>query len=97
MPYDKELVKNAARVNADEDLSSTEEDRLYGDGDGDGDGVFDDVKDTAVGRDTSGLTSPEGAWASGPDRSPDARRARRRRPEQGRRGAQAGDTCLRRR
>lgn len=87
VPYDKELVKDAPRVAADEELTSEEEQRLYqhyqlGVGDGrpataepaavgtpvprgtgredlDGDGVYDDVKDTAVGRDTSGLTTDD--------------------------------------
>jgi len=92
VPYDKALVKDAPRVEADQDLTSVEEDRLYRhynltDGttappaepagtpgrnekeiaiprgtqrqDSDGDGVFDDVKDTAVGRDTSGLTTDD--------------------------------------
>jgi len=85
VPYDKNLVKDAPRVQADQDLTSEEEDRLYQHynlsggspapqaeaagapgrhaeetaiprgtkrQDNDGDGVFDDVKDTAVGRDT---------------------------------------------
>ena len=89
VPYDKELVKGAPRVDADQELTSAEEDRLYqhysltapaaaaatsGAGrnlqetavprgtnrkDTDGDGVYDDVKDTAVGRDTSGLTTDD--------------------------------------
>ena len=108
VPYDKDLVKHAPSVKADEELTSEEEDRLYqhysltggtaapaaattaavaapvaataamatatspgrhaGEvaiprgadrGDTDGDGVFDDVKDTAVGRDTSGLTTDD--------------------------------------
>jgi len=92
VPYDKNLVKDAPRVEADQDLTSVEEDRLYrhynltggttappaepagapgrNDNetaiprgtkrqDSDGDGVFDDVKDTAVGRDTSGLTTDD--------------------------------------
>lgn len=89
VPYDKDLVRDAPRVEADEELTSVEEDRLYqhyglaagagamaaaGSGrhpdetavprgtdrkDTDGDGVFDDVKDTAVGRDTSGLTTDD--------------------------------------
>jgi len=85
--YAKDLVEDAPRVEADLELTSTEEDRLYrhyglaaapvttatagrheGEtaiprstdrNDGDGDGVFDDVKDTAVGRDTSGLTTDD--------------------------------------
>ncbi len=92
VPYDKNLVKDAPRVQADQDLTSEEEDRLYQHynlspggpapeaeavgapgrhaeetaiprgtkrQDSDGDGVFDDVKDTAVGRDTSGLTTDD--------------------------------------
>ncbi len=92
VPYDKNLVKDAPRVQADQDLTSEEEDRLYQHynlsggspapqaeaagapgrhaeetaiprgtkrQDNDGDGVFDDVKDTAVGRDTSGLTTDD--------------------------------------
>ena len=91
VPYSKDLVKDAPRVEADQELTSAEEDRLYqhysltggamaapvaaaGTGrhtgetavprgtdrnDTDGDGVFDDVKDTAVGRDTSGLTTDD--------------------------------------
>jgi len=92
VPYDKALVKDAPRVQADQDLTSVEEDRLYQHynlsggspapqaeaagapgrhaeetaiprgtkrQDNDGDGVFDDVKDTAVGRDTSGMTTDD--------------------------------------
>ena len=81
VPYDKDLVKDAPRVAADEELTSEEEQRLYqhyqlaGGGaaassgaavprgtdrkDLDGDGVYDDVQDTAVGRDTSGLTTDD--------------------------------------
>lgn len=86
VPYDKDLVKHAPRVEADQELTSAEEDRLYqhyrlGSGapapgaarhgqesavprgtdrqDTDGDGVYDDVEDTAVGRDTSGLTTDD--------------------------------------
>lgn len=81
VPYDKDLVKDAPRVTADEELTSDEEQRLYqhyrlGGGtaatnggagvprgtdrkDVDGDGVYDDVQDTAVGRDTSGLTTDD--------------------------------------
>ena len=101
VPYDKALVKDAPRVDVDQELTSEEEDRLHrhyhlnggtatttatattpppapmatsgtsrhageaavprgADGqDTDGDGVFDDVKDTAVGRDTSGLTTDD--------------------------------------
>jgi len=87
VPYDKALVKDAPQVQADQDLTSAEEERLYQHyslqpaaspapapgrhaeetaiprgtkrQDSDGDGVFDDVKDTAVGRDTSGLTTDD--------------------------------------
>jgi len=92
VPYDKNLVKDAPQVQADQDLTSAEEERLYQHynlsggspapqaeaagapgrhaeetaiprgtkrQDSDGDGVFDDVKDTAVGRDTSGLTTDD--------------------------------------
>jgi len=88
VPYDKALVKDAPQVEADQDLTSAEEERLYQHyslqpaaspapaapgrhaeetaiprgtkrQDSDVDGVFDDVKDTAVGRDTSGLTTDD--------------------------------------
>ena len=94
VPYDKDRVKHAPRVEVDQELTAQEEDRLYGHygltpgastatpppaaagGPGrhagetavprgtdrrdlDGDGVFDDVQDTAVGRDTSGLTTDD--------------------------------------
>ena len=89
VPYDKALVKDAPRVEANQELTSAEEERLYQHyslqraaspapapapgrhaeetavprgterQDSDGDGVFDDVKDTAVGRDTSGLTTDD--------------------------------------
>ena len=99
VPYDKDLVKHAPRVEVDQELTSQEEHRLYrhygldtgagttgtraagttgtqggapgrhagetavprgsGRQDVDGDGVFDDVQDTAVGRDTSGLTTDD--------------------------------------
>ena len=93
VPYDKDLVKDAPRVEADEELTAPEEERLFqhynlagtaptptaapiaaptgrpaGEKavprgtdrkDVDGDGVFDDVQDTAVGRDTSGLTTDD--------------------------------------
>ena len=101
VPYDKDLIKDAPRVEVDEELTAAEEDRLYqhynlnggtstaGAGGtvaavgavgaaaagrhsgeqavprggqrvgSDKDGVFDDVKDTAVGRDTSGLTTDD--------------------------------------
>ena len=100
VPYGKDLVKDAPRVEADGELTAPEEERLYqhyslldapaatpaptaavppaapasaagrpagekavsrgtGRTDIDGDGVFDDVQDTAVGRDTSGLTTDD--------------------------------------
>ena len=85
VPYDKDKVKDAPRVeDADGHLSQDQEAELYrhygmdyseaaadsglpvGDmpakgkrADSDGDGVFDDVKDTAVGQDTSGLTTDD--------------------------------------
>ena len=103
VPYSKSFVKDAPRVENDEELTAPEEQRLFeyyslgGGGTGtagttgtsgttgttaaapgtgrsasetavprgtaredvDGDGVFDDVKDTAVGRDTSGLTTDD--------------------------------------
>ena len=78
VPYTKEFVRDAPRVENDEELTAPEEKRLFeyyslGGGtdattavprgtdrkDVDGDGVYDDVKDTAVGRDTSGLTTDD--------------------------------------
>ena len=89
VPYNKDLVKDAPRVEADEELTAPEEQRLYQHyslaagtapapaaatapaagaqavprgtdrKDVDGDGVYDDVQDTAVGRDTSGLTTDD--------------------------------------
>jgi uncharacterized protein (TIGR02271 family) len=71
VPYDKQLVKDAPRVDTDQHLSEAEEQQLwrhygldYDSGytdtaDQDGDGVYDDVQDTAVGRDTSGPTTDE--------------------------------------
>ncbi len=89
VPYDKDLVKDAPRVEADEELTAPEEERLFqhyslaggtaptpaaaaapaagvqavprgtDSKDVDGDGVYDDVQDTAVGRDTSGLTTDD--------------------------------------
>jgi uncharacterized protein (TIGR02271 family) len=88
VPYTKSFVKDAPRVENDEELTAPEEQRLFeyyslsggtstathGTGrsatetavprgtdrkDVDGDGVFDDVADTAVGRDTSGLTTDD--------------------------------------
>jgi len=72
VPYDKQMVKDAPRVDTDQHLSEAEEQQLwrhYGldydsryttdTADRDGDGVYDDVQDTAVGRDTSGPTSDD--------------------------------------
>ncbi len=90
VPYSKSFIKDAPRVDNDEELTAPEEQRLFeyyslggsttataaatGTGrsahetavprgtapeDVDGDGVFDDVQDTAVGRDTSGLTTDD--------------------------------------
>ena len=69
VPYEKQLVKEAPRVDTDQHLSEAEEQQLwahygldYGSGysdtaDRDGDGIYDQVQDTAVGRDTSGPTT----------------------------------------
>jgi uncharacterized protein (TIGR02271 family) len=72
VPYDKQLVKDAPRVDTDQHLSEAEEQQLwrhygldYDSGyttdtaDRDGDGVYDDVQDSAVGRDTSGPTTDD--------------------------------------
>jgi uncharacterized protein (TIGR02271 family) len=71
VPYDKQLVKDAPRVDTDQHLSEAEEQQLwrhygldYDSGytdtaDRDRDGVYDDVQDTAVGRDTSGPTTDD--------------------------------------
>jgi uncharacterized protein (TIGR02271 family) len=69
VPYDKQLVKDAPRVDPDQHLSEAEEQELwrhYGldydseyTTDRDGDGVDDHVQDTAVGRDTSGPTTDD--------------------------------------
>jgi uncharacterized protein (TIGR02271 family) len=70
VPYDKQLVKDAPRIDTDQHLSEAEEQQLwihYGldyqaadtDHDRDRDGVYDDVQDTAVGRDTSGPTTDD--------------------------------------
>ena len=78
VPYTKDFVKDAPRVDNDEELTAPEEQRLFeyyalGSApqattavprgtdrkDVDGDGVYDDVQDTAVGRDTSGLTTDD--------------------------------------
>jgi uncharacterized protein (TIGR02271 family) len=68
VPYDKQLVKDAPRIDPDQHLAEAEEQQLwrhYGldyqaaDTDRDRDGVYDDVQDTAVGRDTSGPTTDD--------------------------------------
>jgi uncharacterized protein (TIGR02271 family) len=71
VPYQKQLVKDAPRVDTDQHLSEAEEQELwryygldYGSGfsdpaDRDGGGVYDRVEDTAVGRDTSGPTTDD--------------------------------------
>jgi uncharacterized protein (TIGR02271 family) len=72
VPYDKQMVKDAPRVDTDQHLSEAEEQELwrhygleYDSGyttdtaDRDGDGVYDDVQDSAVGRDTSGPTTDD--------------------------------------
>ena len=80
VPYSKAFVKDAPRVENDEELTAAEERRLFeyyslaGSApaggttavprgtdrrDLNGDGVYDDVQDTAVGRDTSGLTTDD--------------------------------------
>jgi stress response protein YsnF len=72
VPYDKQLVKDAPRVDPDQHLSETEEQQLwrhygldYDSGyttdtaDRDRDGVYDRVQDSAVGRDTSGPTTDD--------------------------------------
>jgi uncharacterized protein (TIGR02271 family) len=69
VPYHKQLVKDAPRVDTDQHLSEAEEQELwrhYGldydseyTTDRDGDSVYDHVQDTAVGRDTSGPTTDD--------------------------------------
>jgi uncharacterized protein (TIGR02271 family) len=66
VPYDKQLVKDAPRVDTDQHLSEAEEQELwrhygmeYDTVDRDRDGVYDDVQDSAVGRDTSGPTTDD--------------------------------------
>ena len=75
VPYDKQQVKNAPSPQADGSLSQDEEAELYRHygldysehrsdsglptGERDRDGVYDDVQDTAVGRDTSGPTTDD--------------------------------------
>ena len=72
VPYDKQLIKAAPKMDPDQHLSEAEEQQLwrhygldYGRGyttdtaDRDRDGVYDRVQDTAVGRDTSGPTTDQ--------------------------------------
>ena len=68
VPYDKQLVKDAPRIDPDQHLAEAEEQQLwrhYGldyqaaDTDTDRADVYDDVQDTAVGRDTSGPTTDD--------------------------------------
>jgi uncharacterized protein (TIGR02271 family) len=79
VPYEKQRVKDAPRVDTDQHLSEAEEQQLwthYGldyhtgyetgttagytdTDDRDGDGIYDQVQDTAVGRDTSGPTTDQ--------------------------------------
>jgi uncharacterized protein (TIGR02271 family) len=69
VPYEKQLVKDAPRVDPDQHLSEAEEQQLwrhygldYDSGyttDRDDDGVYDRVQATAVGRDTSGPTTDQ--------------------------------------
>jgi uncharacterized protein (TIGR02271 family) len=72
VPYEKQLVKDAPRIDTDQHLSEAEEQELwrhygldYASGyttdtaDRDGDGIYDQVQDSAVGRDTSGPTTDD--------------------------------------
>jgi uncharacterized protein (TIGR02271 family) len=79
VPYQKQLVKDAPRVETDQHLSEAEEQQLwthygldYGTGyerattagytdtaDRDGDDIYDEIQDTAVGRDTSRPTTDD--------------------------------------
>ncbi|HEV2929360.1 MAG TPA: YsnF/AvaK domain-containing protein [Propionibacteriaceae bacterium] len=70
VPYQKQLVKDAPGIDPDQHLSESEEQQLWrhygleygttsGYEDRDGDGVYDEVQDTAVGRDTSGPTTDD--------------------------------------
>jgi uncharacterized protein (TIGR02271 family) len=79
VPYQKQLVKDAPRVDTDQHLSEAEEQQLWthygldhGTGyetgttagytdtaDRDGDDIYDEIQDTAVGRDTSGPTTDD--------------------------------------
>jgi uncharacterized protein (TIGR02271 family) len=68
VPYDKQLVKDAPRIDPDQHLAEAEEQQLwrhYGldyqaaDTDTGRDGVYDDEQDTTVGRDTSGPTTDD--------------------------------------
>jgi uncharacterized protein (TIGR02271 family) len=72
VPYQKQLVKDAPRIDPDQHLSEAEEEQLWrhygldddsgstaGIADRDRDGVYDEVQDSAVGRDTSGPTTDQ--------------------------------------
>ena len=75
VPFDKDTIQGAPTVDVDEHLSPEDEAELYSyygmsydrngyeagqpRSDRDGDGVFDDVENTAVGRDTSGETTDD--------------------------------------
>jgi uncharacterized protein (TIGR02271 family) len=66
VPYDKQLVKDAPRIDPDQHLAEAEEQQLwrhygldYQATDADRDGVYDEVQDTAVGRDVSGPTTDD--------------------------------------
>src|SRR5829696_8711786 len=72
VPYEKQLVKDAPRIDTDQHLSEAEEQELwrhYGldytsgyttdTADRDRDGIYDQVQDSAVGRDTSGPTTDD--------------------------------------
>jgi uncharacterized protein (TIGR02271 family) len=70
VPYHKQLVKDAPRIDPDQHLSEAQEQQLWrhyglddartsGSQDRDGDGVEDRVQDSAVGRDVSGPTTDD--------------------------------------
>ena len=71
VPYEKQLVKDAPNMEPDGHLSEAEEQELWrhygldydarttGYDAADGDGIYDQVQDTAVGRDTSGPTTDD--------------------------------------
>jgi uncharacterized protein (TIGR02271 family) len=72
VPYQKQLVKDAPRIDPDQHLSEAEEQQLWrhygldddsgstaGLADRDRDGVYDDVQNSAVGRDVSGPTTDD--------------------------------------